>query len=450
MANVTTTRAQPRAHEPSPLAVRESVVRIEVAETVAEGQVAAAHLDHPAVGPAGGYRVSVSGWAVGSGPGLATVELRCQGVVVGGLDAADRDDVREVHPTQDWVRGFTGTLGIPTLPASFDVELIGVLGDGSRVRLGVVAGRWDPAVDVPEDSLRPLMVTSLGRTGSTWLTRLLGQHPRISAYEPFDSEPRSASYWLAMYQALTAPRSYRQILLGELDGPEWWVGTHRSPPPPRRKNPVEDWLAVRHVESLLPFALARIEEFARATAELEGKADSATLFCEKFGVGSFAQPFLTSLVPGAREILLVRDPRDMICSMLAYNRKRSVDGFGRDQVSSDAEFIHWWRGGVEKSLAEWQGRSDAAMRLKYEDLILEPLATLERIFAHVGVESDDDTVEAVLDRAVRGRRDVQKRHQTAPDPTSSIGRWREEFTPELAAAADESLADLVEAFGYAR
>ncbi len=423
--------------------------RVVAVETNTSATVETIHVDQPTAGPSGGYQVPVSGWATGSGQALVSVEARSEGVAVASLGTVERPDVQDRCPDGGWVRGFAGALQASRLPSAFHVDLIGLLDGGSRVPLGTVSGEWEPPVTVADEALRPLMVTSLGRTGSTWLTRLLGQHPQISAYEPFRCEPRAASYWMEMYGALSTPRSYHQILHGELYGPEWWVGTHRSPPAPKRKNPIEDWLAAQHVESLLPFALARIDEFARATAELEGKAGSATHFCEKFGLGSFTQPLLTSLIPGAREILLVRDPRDMICSMLAYNRKRSFVGFGRDQVDSDAEYVRWWRGGIEQSLFEWQDRSDAALRLKYEDLIREPAATLQRIFAHVGVDHDRTTVEAVLDRAVSGKRDAQKLHRTANDADASIDRWRSEFTPELERAAEESLADLVEAFGYA-
>ena len=39
-------------------------------------------------------------------------------------------------------------------------------------------------------------------------------------------------------------------------------------------------------------------------------------------------------------------------------------------------------------------------------------------------------------------------HRTANDPAATIGRWREDLSPELIAACAESLDPVLEAFGY--
>jgi hypothetical protein len=39
-------------------------------------------------------------------------------------------------------------------------------------------------------------------------------------------------------------------------------------------------------------------------------------------------------------------------------------------------------------------------------------------------------------------------HRTASDPTATIGRWREDLSPELISVCAESLDDVLVAFGY--
>ena len=72
------------------------------------------------------------------------------------------------------------------------------------------------------------MVTTLGRTGSTILMKVLATHPEIVACPPFEHEPRVGTYWLGVMNTLTDPVSYRRQInpTGTIDG-TWWVGTSR-------------------------------------------------------------------------------------------------------------------------------------------------------------------------------------------------------------------------------
>ena len=324
-----------------------------------------------------------------------------------------------------------------------------VLPGEERVRFGTLTGSWNPPAIVGWDRLQPVMLTTLGRSGSTWVTRLLGRHPRIVSYAPFRCEPRAAAYWMEMYGALAGPGSYQQILHGELYGPDWWAGTRRSRSDDFPEDPMEPWLSEHHARTLLPQAIRQIDAFSRAAGAIEEKGSELSHFAEKFGLNTFVQPLLFGLYPGAREVMLVRDPRDMVCSMLSYNRKKGYDGFGRSQVDSDADFVRWWRRGMEQMLTEWTARRDQAFLLRYEDLIREPVATLSRVFDYVGVEHDAERMTSLLEEASAMRPDVQKSHQTAGDPAASIGRWERDFTADMAAAADEVFPDILEAFGYA-
>ena len=62
-----------------------------------------------------------------------------------------------------------------------------------------------------EPRLRPLMVTTLGRTGSTRSCACCSAHPEIAAYRPFEYEPRVATLLArACCDGLAEPASYRR------------------------------------------------------------------------------------------------------------------------------------------------------------------------------------------------------------------------------------------------
>ena len=73
------------------------------------------------------------------------------------------------------------------------------------MRIATIAGHREPLRSSYEPELRPLIVTTLGRTGSTWLIHLLGTHPGVTAYRPFSFEPRAATYWTDILASLSEP-----------------------------------------------------------------------------------------------------------------------------------------------------------------------------------------------------------------------------------------------------
>ncbi len=49
---------------------------------------------------------------------------------------------------------------------------------------------------------------------------------------------------------------------------------------------------------------------------------------------------IREVYPRAQEVILVRDFRDMVASILAYNAKRGYTAFGREHVDNDEEYIY--------------------------------------------------------------------------------------------------------------
>jgi len=155
------------------------------------------------------------------------------------------------------------------------------------------------------------------------LQRLLEAHPEILVLRPHRYEQRVAGYWVEVLLALTEPSGYMRQLApaGSLDDLHWWLGHEGPPAHTDPADPLHRWLGREAVVSLADLCRSRIDDlYAQAAAQARGP--QPRYFAEKHTLRSAA--LTAELYPGAREIFLVRDFRDMVASILAFNRKRGV------------------------------------------------------------------------------------------------------------------------------
>ena len=105
---------------------------------------------------------------------------------------------------------------------------------------------------------------------------------------------------------------------------------------------------------------------------------------------------LRNLCPKAQEIVLVRDPRDVICSALAFNKKRGYVSFGREAVQTDEEYVRWFRGSVEALANLLDSPVRPVHLLRYEELIRSPREGLRALFGVLGLDASDATIDHIL------------------------------------------------------
>jgi hypothetical protein len=300
-------------------------------------------------------------------------------------------------------------------------------------------GRLDPP---RSGTLQPLLVTCLGRTGSTWLARLLSCHPEIVCYRPFAHEARVASYWAEVFASLSSAASVRQLLdPTDLHSEYWWAG--RTLEAAVLPDESAKWAVEEHLQSLADFCRDRVESFYRQVAG----ADAGTrFFGEKYAPAASIDA-LCELYPGLRELVLVRDFRDMAASVLAFNTKRGYLAFGRECVRSDEEYI---RRLAERDTADllshWEQRCNRAVLVRYEDLVVKLDVTLQSIFEAIGLTSDQRTISRVIASASE-KLPAMEFHQTSTDMASSIGRWRN-LPVSLRQIVNRELGEVLNKFGY--
>jgi hypothetical protein len=104
--------------------------------------------------------------------------------------------------------GFRTAVSLLGLPREFELRLESVFEGYGPVAFARVEGRRRALDTGYRARFRPIIVRTLGRAGSTWLTQLVGAHPEAVAYRPFDFEPRMLDYWMEILRTLSHPHSY--------------------------------------------------------------------------------------------------------------------------------------------------------------------------------------------------------------------------------------------------
>src|SRR3954471_7576240 len=155
---------------------------VEVRDLSARGAV-----ETPVAGEHGDTRVlTLSGWVVGGDGPVQAVHAWAGERKLWELPAHDRrPDIAARHPDAEWAlqAGFSGALGLLRLPTRWTLDLTVDGGMHRSFPLATVHGRRAP-LQPAEHTLNPLTVTTLGRTGSSWLVHVLGRHPEVIAYRP--------------------------------------------------------------------------------------------------------------------------------------------------------------------------------------------------------------------------------------------------------------------------
>ena len=423
---------------------------IEISEVVHEpsgGRLAGAELNAPERGntiPT--YTIDLRGWAVATDDRVTGVELGSEGSVVGAapLDV-ERPHVAERFGVEPRV-GFRALLNGLLLPSEFELEVTAVTGSGDRRPIATVSGRRAELPAAADAALQPLIVTTLGRTGSMLLLRFLEAHPEVLVIRPHRYEQRVAGYWSEVLLALTDPASYLRQLApaGSLDRPRWWLGDEGPTPGFDPQRGLQRWLGSDAVASVADMCRERIDALyaEAATAASDGPP---RWFAEKHTLRSAA--VTAELYPRAREVLLVRDFRDMVASILAFNRKRGVRGFGEGAAADPIDYVRRLSGWAEGMVRRLERRGGRAHVLRYEELALEPRATLEGLLRYLEADAGASTLAAMLDALAEEMPELAE-HTTSPDAESSIGRWRTDLDDELKRACEASFGRALEAFGY--
>jgi len=277
-------------------------------------------------------------------------------------------------------------------------------------------------------------VVGVPRSGTTLLRLMLDAHPVLAI-------PPETHFISAAPRAVSSSREPARALCSMLlESPRW--GDFG----------IEERALLERLEALEPFVLA---DAVRAFY---------LLYAERFGKrrwGDKTPPYLASmttiraLLPEARFVHLIRDGRDVGCSILPRS-------WGPTTI---AEAAAWWRRQILHARRQASNLS-GYMELHYEELTAHPERALKAVCALIDLPYDggmlgyhrraDERMNEIdrdlHDRTGRVSVSASERRQmhvlTRQPPQAGLSRWREELTRKQVLEFETVAGDLLEELGY--
>jgi hypothetical protein len=277
--------------------------------------------------------------------------------------------------------------------------------------------------DVRERGYRGAVVLGAPRSGTTLLRRLLDAHPSICA-------PPETYLLIACANFIQDEPTVSGPPLGVTTG-LWFSG-------------IEEQVLLERVRNLAFDLLDQIRDRA-------GKQ----IWVEKTGSSSFHIDDIERVLAGhCRYICIVRHGLDValatreMCDKLGTYPSRYHRYIQREQRPL-AAFARAWVDICSRVDRLCADHPEQTLRIRYEDLVGDPSATLARICGFLEVSSDcERLVAAAFERGESVGMGDWKSQRTCGVSTASVDRWRTQLAPEAVHAMAEILNPMLEAQGY--
>ncbi|BBX47778.1 hypothetical protein GCM10009641_19750 [Mycobacterium cookii] len=410
--------------------------------------ITAAYIDYPRTGPVDGYAFDAYGWVVAKET-VAEVEFVHEGIVIACCELeVQRPDVAKKFRSSSRV-GFWKAIGTVGLAPAFTIGVRIVFKGGRRREIAEIRGSQQ-LTSAFTPTMQPITVTSPGRSGSTLLMRMLADHPDIIVHERFPYEQRVCSYWMHFVQVLATP-----VDTSRAESFEFWTDRKRLIPfPSFFLDPVfagsvgatvDRWYGSDQIEEFARVAQATVESFYREHARGRKRA-TPSFFAEKFAPSGHIRSIIWQLYPRTREIFLVRDPRDTLVSVRAFDNKRGRGEFAGQLVGTDEQLVGMVRDSILDLTRLWKSRSKYGTLVHYEDLIHSPTEQVRAMLDALELDSSANIVDAMVQAGNESTADMNA-HRTSPDVRSSIGRWKWDLEPRIQDMCDAAFDGLFDELG---
>ncbi len=195
-------------------------------------------------------------------------------------------------------------------------------------------------------------------------------------------------------------------------------------------------------------ASASLGEFVDRLASRYTENQGKSVWCEKSPQNIFRLDYIWDRFPNARVVHIIRDGRDVSCSLRTHPRHRLVDG---EYVPTNirnpiGDCIDKWVAAVSAGIRH---RGDERyMEIRYEDLIHDYAEQARRICDHTGLEWKPEMLDREGSQANKSFTEIVNPEVRNPLTTKAIGRWRQDLKAEELSLIRQRAGDLLSSLGY--
>ncbi len=348
-----------------------------------------------------------------------------------------RDDLKGVFP------GATGRYGFeldsnpfPLSPfVDNKVEIVFIKG-GTPVPGGFAtlpALGSPPLPEARAGKPAPIVLSTTGRAGSSLFMARLARHPDILVARDHPYEVKLLSYYALALRTLVSQadraRSTDPDTMAALAN-RFFIGFNPFNDQHDAQSPMFAPFWNVDAPNLLRDCFAALVDAYYESVAQQTRKEQPQFFAEKIGDGDLVREVAAFMFGPLHEIVLVRDPRDIICSSRSF-----------------------WQRDVHQSIQVLRGQFANLTRLRkenglrqhvvrYEDLLLRPQPTMQAVFDFLGLQS------AEFEPDVEGESSVFAIHGTSDTADATVARWRRELSREEASIATAELLPFIEKYGY--
>jgi hypothetical protein len=273
-----------------------------------------------------------------------------------------------------------------------------------------------------EEGVRPeniVWVFGSGRTGSSWLSFMMGSLPDHSRW----NEPLVGYLFGHLYYERAEPRQATKHFILGVDYGETWLSAAR--------------------DLVLHGAAARFPE----------RAEKGYVVIKE-PHGSVGAPLLMKALPESRMIFLVRDPRDVVASALHVTlvpkggRQRSSRV---EQVTERPDAFVKSRAGtycrdIRHTKQAFDAHKGRKVLIRYEDLRADTLGTMRHVYSTLEIPVDEGKLARAVEKHSWENIPEEQKGEGTIRRKATPGGWREDLTPEQAKIVEREAAEVLEQF----